>query len=126
MTDETLNGHYQITRNVGAREWTKVGTGTIPPENFTSQIVNTTGFTFPSTWATANLETTDIDGSGSEYTIDLANDRIEFDDTDGNRVYKVTLTGKITFNSKTAASGIRADLDGTTSDIYVKQQLPDH
>ena len=91
------------------------GTLVVP---FASQVTGaSTNITATTTEQTITLDTTEIDGSGSEYTIDLANNQIEFDAADGSKVYEVTmdanylLTGQGTGGATRSYGSIKARLD---------------
>lgn len=106
------DGIYQVTDNAGTSEFTRVTPfdSTSTP-SYTSQIVGTTTLNLTSGFANVSLSTTDLDGSGSDYTITLASDRIEFDNTDGTKTYKVTYSMDVTSGSVLAPIELRAELD---------------
>lgn len=118
MTDTSLNGIYRRDLGTPGSEedtvgaWTQIESyaGDATP-TYTSQIVGTSTLNLTSGFATVNLSTTDLDGSGSDYTITLASDRIEFDNTDGTKTYKVTYSMDLTSGSILAPIEMRAELD---------------
>lgn len=118
MTDSSLDGIYRRdvgtpgTEQISVAEWTQIKSysgDSISPH--ISQIVGTTTLNLTSGFANVNLTATDLDGSGSDYTITLASDRIEFDNTDGTKSYKVTYSMDVTSGTILAPIELRAELD---------------
>ena len=108
------DGIYQVEDNAGTSEFNlKAGFGSSNVPRFASQIDGGT-LALASGYADIPLSTTDIDGSGSDYTITLASNRVEFDDTDGSKVYRVTYTVNVSTDTLTDTINVRADLDGGT------------
>lgn len=108
------DGIYQVDDNAGTSEFNQVvGFGTSNVPRFASQIDGGT-LALASGYADVPLSATDIPGNGSDYTITLASNRIEFDDTDGSKVYRVTYTVNVSTDTLTDTINVRADLDGTT------------
>lgn len=88
----------------------------VPP--YASQILGAaTDITVTTTEQTVTLDTAQIDGSGSEYTINLANNRVDLGGADGSKVYLVTyaarflLTSQGTTGSSRSFARIKARLD---------------
>lgn len=106
-TNADENGMY-IRQWGGSDDWIKVP-GEVP--RVTSQIVGTTTLNLTSGFANVQLTATDLDGSGSDYTITLASDRIEFDNTDGTKSYKVTYSMDVTSGTILKPIELRAELD---------------
>lgn len=85
---------------------------------FASQVLGaSTNVTVTTTEQTITLDTSQIDGSASEYTINLANNRIDFGGADGTKVFEVTmdanflLTSQGTTGSTRSFGRIKARLD---------------
>ena len=107
------DGIYQVTDNAGTSEFSQVTSfgATTPSSSYTSQIVGTTTLNLTSGFANVQLTATDLDGSGSDYSITLASDRIEFDNTDGTKSYKVTYSMDVTSGIVLSPIDLRAELD---------------
>lgn len=108
-TTDSDNGLYYM--NGGS--WTKQETTeALPVSPFYSQIYGGT-LSNTTTFQTIPLTTTDLDGSGSDYTITLASNRVEFDDTDGTKTYRVGFVAALSSSSPPNTIEIKAELDGT-------------
>lgn len=81
------------------------GTLVVP---FASQIVGTTDVSVTTTEQIIPLDSAPIDGSGSEYTIDLVGDEIDMDAADGSRTYLVTYTGRISLTNAGTTGSTRS------------------
>lgn len=116
-TTESENGVYELYDNSGTRAWRRINIGQCPlypSQCYRETVLSSIGTTFTG----INLVGSDFDYSGDDYTLNFASGRIEFDNTDGSKVYRVTIHGR--FETTTDTSGgdtgkarLRATLDGT-------------
>lgn len=108
-------GTWRIAGEIYAEDQTAIP---IPPA-YPSQIEGAaTNYTVTTTYTVITLDSATIDASGSEYTINLANNRVDFGAADGSKVYEVIwhanflLEGQGTSGATRSSARIKAQLDG--------------
>lgn len=102
----------------------------VPP--YATQVRGTTDVSVTTTEQTIPLDATDIDGSGTQYDVNLANNRFDFDGADGSKVFEVSFTGNIQLTNEATTGANRSfcrikarldavDVTGSEAWAYIRE-----